>query len=75
MPATGRVSAGVTGIRLDGDDRLLAGWTMNNKSQFVMFTDRGYISYHGTMSLEELMMEDLAETYRQEQGFQMGGMA
>lgn len=25
-----------------------------------MFTDRGYISYHGTMSLEELMMEDPA---------------
>lgn len=40
-----------------------------------MFTDRGYISYHGTMSLEELMMEDPAESYRQEQGFQMGGMA
>ena len=40
-----------------------------------MFADRGYVSYHGTMSLEELMMEDLAETYRQEQGFQMGGMA
>ena len=40
-----------------------------------MFTDRGYISYHGTMSLEELMMEDPAEAYQQEQGFQMGGMA
>ena len=40
-----------------------------------MFTDRGYISYHGTMSLEELMMEDPAESYQQEQGFQMGGMA
>lgn len=40
-----------------------------------MFTDRGYISYHGTMSLEELMMEDPAESYRQEQGLQMGGMA
>ena len=34
-----------------------------------MFTDQGYISYHGTMSLEELMMEDPSE-----QGFQMGGM-
>lgn len=39
-----------------------------------IFTDRGYVSYHGTMSLEELMMEDPAEGYRQEQGFQMGGM-
>ncbi len=42
VPATGRVSAGVKGVRLDGDDRLLAGWTMNNQSQFVLFTDRGY---------------------------------
>ena len=40
-----------------------------------MFTDRGYVSYHGTMSLEELMMEDSAECYQEEQGFQMGGMA
>ena len=39
-----------------------------------MFTDRGYVSYHGTMSLEELMMEDPAETLREEQGLQMGGM-
>ena len=39
-----------------------------------MFTDRGYVSYHGTMSLEELMMEDPAETFREEQGLQMGGM-
>ena len=40
-----------------------------------MFTDRGYVSYQGTMSLEELMMEEPAESYRQEQGFRMGGMA
>ncbi len=40
-----------------------------------MLTDKGYISYHGALSLEELMMEDPAEAYRQEQGFQMGGMA
>ena len=39
-----------------------------------MFTDRGYVSYHGTMSLEELMMEDPAETFREEQGLQMGEM-
>ena len=42
------------------------------EQQSGMFTDRGYISYHGTMSLEELMMEDPAERYRQEH--QMGGM-
>lgn len=40
-----------------------------------MFTDRGYISYHGTMSLEELMMEDPAHAYQQEQTVQMGGMS
>ena len=34
-----------------------------------VFTDRGYISYHGTLSLDELMMEEPSE-----QGFQMGGM-
>ena len=39
-----------------------------------MFTDRGYVSYHGTMSLEELMMEDPTESFREEQGLQMGGM-
>lgn len=39
-----------------------------------MFTDRGYVSYHGTMSLEELMMEDPAESFQEEQGLQMGGM-
>ena len=45
------------------------------EQEYGMFTDRGYISYHGTMSLEELMMEDPAEQYQKEQGFQMGGMA
>jgi len=39
------------------------------------FNELGYISYHGTMSLEELMMEDPAEQHQKEQGFQMGGMA
>ena len=39
------------------------------------FNELGYISYHGTMSLDELMMEDPAEQYQREQGFQMGGMA
>ena len=40
-----------------------------------MLTDKGYISYYGALSLEELMMEDPAEAYRQEQGVQLGGMA
>ena len=38
------------------------------------FNSFGYISYHGTMSLDELMMEDPAEAYREEQGFEMGGI-
>ena len=45
------------------------------EQEYGMFTDRGYISYHGTMSLEELMMEDPAEQYQKEQTFQMGGMS
>ena len=42
-----------------------------------MFTDRGHISYHGSLSLEELLMGDLAEQFRQEQdGIKgMGGFA
>ena len=36
------------------------------------FNDLGYVSYHGTLSLDELMMEDPAE---QSRGMQMGGMA
>ena len=39
-----------------------------------MFTEYGYISYHGEMSLEELLMADSEERLNQEQGFQMGGM-
>ncbi len=38
------------------------------------FNSFGYISYHGTLSLDELMMEDPAEAYREEQGFEMGGI-
>ena len=30
------------------------------------FTDRGYVSYHGTMSLDELMRDDPAESFQQE---------
>lgn len=31
------------------------------------FTDLGYVSYHGTLTLDELMQEDPAEEYQQEQ--------
>ena len=40
-----------------------------------VFVDRGYVSYHGTLPLEELMQDDLAESYRQEQEANMEGMA
>lgn len=42
------------------------------------FTELGYICYHGTLSLEELMMEEPAEQFKREQtqsqGLQMGGL-
>ena len=37
--------------------------------------DELYVSYHGTMSLDELMMEDPVEQYRKEQGMEMGGLS
>ena len=40
-----------------------------------VFVDRGYVSYHGTLTLDELMQEDLAENYQQEQDVRMEGMA
>ena len=36
-----------------------------------VFADRGYVSYHGTLTLEELMQDDPAEKYQQEQEMQM----
>ena len=39
-----------------------------------MFTDRGYISHHGTLSMDELMMEDTDRQFQAEPDFQMGGM-
>lgn len=39
-----------------------------------MFTDCGYISYHGTLSMDELMMEDTDRQFQAELDFQMGGM-
>ena len=35
------------------------------------FNECGYVAYHGTLSLEELMREDPAEQYQREQGQQM----
>ena len=40
-----------------------------------VFVDRGYVSYHGTLTLEELMRDDPAESYQQEQETKMEGMA
>ena len=39
-----------------------------------MFIDCGYISYHGTLSMDELMTENTDRRFQAEQGFQMGGM-
>ena len=36
-----------------------------------VFVDRGYVSYHGTLTLDELMRDDPAESYQQEQELQM----
>ena len=48
------------------------------REQAGAFNELGYIGYIGAMSLEELMMEDPAEAYQQEQkeeqGQTMGGM-
>ena len=40
-----------------------------------VFVDRGYVSYHGTLTLEELMRSDPEESYQQEQDVRMEGMA
>ena len=39
-----------------------------------VFVDRGYVSYHGTLTLDELMRDDPAENYQQEQEANMEGM-
>ena len=39
-----------------------------------VFVDRGYVSYRGTLTLEELMQDDPAESYQQEQDVRMEGM-
>ena len=40
-----------------------------------VFTDRGYVAYNGTLTLEELMRDDPAESCRQEQETHTEGMA
>ena len=40
-----------------------------------VFADHGYVSYHGTLTLDELMQDDPAESYQQEQEAKMEGMA
>ena len=48
------------------------------ESEAGAFNALGYVSYHGTLSMDELMMENPAEqdqAPRQEQGMQMGGMS
>ncbi|WP_294852446.1 antirestriction protein ArdA [uncultured Oscillibacter sp.] len=39
-------------------------------NEYGQFNPRGYVNYHGSLSLDELMMEEAAE----QQGFQMGCM-
>ena len=39
-----------------------------------VFVNRGYVSYHGMLTLEELMQDDPAESYQQEQDVRMEGM-
>ena len=39
-----------------------------------VFVDRGYVSYHGTLTLDELMQDDPTEKYQQEQEAKMEGM-
>ena len=40
-----------------------------------VFVNRGYVSYHGTLTLDELMRDDPAESYQQEQEANMERMA
>ena len=45
------------------------------ESEAGAFNELGYVSYHGTLSLDELMMEDPVEQYRKEQGMEMGDLS
>ena len=48
--------------------------TEHIKAEGGLFTSHGYVAYQGTIPLDELMRDDPAEQYRQEQGPQMGGI-
>ncbi len=58
---------GFYNYRLYGEQRIQA--------EGGQFNQCGYVAYHGTMALEELMRADSAEQHRQEQGPQMGGLS
>ena len=45
------------------------------RAECGQFNECGYVAYHGTLTLDELMRADPAQQYQQEQGPQMGGMA
>ncbi len=42
VPETGRVSAGVKGIRLDENDTVISGGVFDNANQLILMTDRGW---------------------------------
>ena len=42
VPAQGRTSAGVRGIKLEDNDRIVLASVMNNACQVILFSDRGY---------------------------------
>ena len=50
-----------------GEDRV--------REECGQFNECGYVAYHGTLTLDELMRADPAEQYQQEQGPQMGGLS
>ena len=45
------------------------------RAECGQFNECGYVAYQGTLTLSELMRDDPAEQYQQEQGPQMGDMA
>ena len=46
-----------------------------NPNADCAMTELGYVAYHGSLTLEELMADEPAEQYQQEQEQEMGGMA
>jgi len=58
---------GFYNYRLCGEQRIQA--------EGGQFNQCGYVAYHGTLTLEELMRADPAEQYQREQELQMGGLS